>query len=302
MVAKILGLHRHFVGHRLFVISFRKFVQDDCFTLSLSVSFVFLLSIIPFATLSILIVDLFQQLFFAQTNWTGQVTEMLADEMNQVIPFVSREWMKTHVINPQAHGSFKIINFMMLPIISGLIFKTLETSYRKIFQLPARHLLFGQAVYVTMSIFAVLLIFISNFTWIIMSTSVTQLLTAINKTPYLDHLYRMAVSSANSLQINGASVVVLVGFFLATVKLFLNVKIKLRYQIFAGLIFCLLWIRARNFFGFYIQNITEFNILYGSLSSVILILMWIFYSSMALLFSIEVMHVLYCGNWRYRWW
>lgn len=302
MVAKILGLRRHFVSHKLFVISFRKFIQDDCFTLSLSVSFVFLLSIIPFATLSILIVDLFQQLFFAQTNWSGQVTEMLADEMNQVIPFVSRDWMKTHVINPQAHGSFKIINFMMLPIISGLIFKTLETSYRKIFQLPARHLLFGQVVYVTMSIFAVLLIFISNFTWIIMSTSVTQLLTAINKTPYLDHLYRMAVSSANSLQINGASVVVLVGFFLATVKLFLNVKIKLRYQIFAGLIFCLLWILARNFFGFYIQNITEFNLLYGSLSSVILILMWIFYSSMALLFSIEVMHVLHCGNWQYRWW
>ena len=302
MVAKLIGLRRHFVGHKLFVISFRKFVRDDCFTLSLSVSFVFLLSIIPFATLSILIVDLFQQFFFAQANWTGQVTEMLADEMNQVIPFVSRDWIQTHVINPQARGSFKIINFLMLPIISGLIFKTLETSYRKIFQLPSRHLLFGQAVYVTMSIFAVLLVFISNFTWIIMSTSATQLLTAIHKTPYLDHLYRMAVNSANSLQINGASVVVLVGFFLATVKLFLNVKIKLRHQLFAGLIFCFLWILARNFFGFYIQNITEFNILYGSLSSVILILMWIFYSSMALLFSIEVMHVLHCGNWQYRWW
>ncbi len=302
MVARILDLRHRFVGHKLFIISFRKFVQDDCFTLSLSVSFVFLLSIIPFATLSILIVDFFQQLFFAQTNWTGQVTEMLADEMNQVIPFVSRDWMKSHVINPQAHGSFKIINFLMLPIISGLIFKTLETSYRKIFQLPARHLLFGQAVYVTMSIFAVLLIFISNFTWIIMSTSFTQLLTAINKTPYLDQIYQMAVNSANSLQINGASVLVMVGFFLATVKLFLNVKIKMRHQLLAGLIFCFLWILARNFFGFYVQNITELNLLYGSLSSVILVLMWIFYSSMALLFSIEVMHVLHCGNWQYRWW
>ncbi len=302
MVARILDLRHRFVGHKLFIISFRKFVQDDCFTLSLSVSFVFLLSIIPFATLSILIVDFFQQLFFAQTNWTGQVTEMLADEMNQVIPFVSRDWMKSHVINPQAHGSFKIINFLMLPIISGLIFKTLETSYRKIFQLPARHLLVGQAVYVTMSIFAVLLIFISNFTWIIMSTSFTQLLTAINKTPYLDQIYQMAVNSANSLQINGASVLVMVGFFLATVKLFLNVKIKMRHQLLAGLIFCFLWILARNFFGFYVQNITELNLLYGSLSSVILILMWIFYSSMALLFSVEVMHVLHCGNWQYRWW
>jgi YihY family inner membrane protein len=302
MVAKILTLPQNFAGHRLFVISFRKFLRDDCFTLSLSVSFVFLLSIIPFATLSILLVDFFQELFFAQANWTGQVTEMLADEMNQIIPFVSREWMKSHVINSNAHGSFRIINFLMLPIISGLIFKTLETSYRKIFQLPARHLLFGQAVYVIMSIFTVLLIFISNFTWIIMSTSITQFLNTINKTPYLEHFYQLVVSSANSLQINGVSVLVLIGFFLATVKLFLNVKIKLRYQFLAGLIFCLLWILARNFFGFYVQHVTEVNLLYGSLSSVILILMWIFYSSMALLFSVEVMHVLHRGNWQYRWW
>jgi len=302
MVAKIMALRHNFVGHKLLVISFRKFLQDDCFTLSLSVSFVFLLSIIPFATLSILIVDFFQKLFFAQANWAGQVTEILADEMNQVIPFVSREWMKTHVINSNARGSFRIINFLMLPIISGLIFKTLETSYRKIFQLPTRHLLFGQAVYVTMSIFAALLFFISNFTWIIISTSATQFLNTVNKTPYLENLYQLAVSSANSLQINGVSVLVIMGFFLATVKLFLNVKIKLRYQVLAGLIFCLLWILARNFFGFYVHNVTEVNLLYGSLSSVILILMWIFYSSMALLFSIEVMHVLHCGNWQYRWW
>jgi len=292
----------NFLGHKLFLLSLRKFIKDDCFNLSLSVSFVFLLSIIPFATLSILIVDFIQHLLFAQANWAGQVTEMLADEMNRVIPFVSREWMKAHVINSNAHGSFRAINFLMLPIISGLIFKTLETSYRKIFQLPVRHLLFGQAVYVTMSIFAVLLLFISNFTWSIMSTSVSQFLNIINKTPYLEKIYQLVLSSADSLQINGVSVIVIVGFYLATVKLFLNIRIKLRHQFLAGLIFCLLWILARNFFGFYVQHISEVNLLYGSLSSVILILMWIFYSSMALLFSVEVMHVLHCGNWQYRWW
>ena len=82
---QVLTLRPNFTGHKLFAVSFKKFLKDDCFTLSLSVSFVFLLSIIPFATLSILIVDFFQQLFFAQTNWTGQVTEMLADEMMNLL-------------------------------------------------------------------------------------------------------------------------------------------------------------------------------------------------------------------------
>jgi membrane protein len=299
---QILTLRPNFSGYKLFSVSFKKFLEDDCFTLSLSVSFVFLLSIIPFATLSILVFDLIQKLFFAHTNWAGQVTDLLAEELNQVIPFVSREWMKSHVINPDAYGSFKAINFLMLPIISGLIFKTLETSYRKIFQLPSRHLLLGQAIYVTMSIFAVLLFFISNYIWIIVSTSASHFLNSINKTPYLENLYRLAVGYTRSQPINLVSLLVLIGFYLVTVKLFLNVKIKWRYQFLSGFIFCILWILARRFFGLYIQHISEVNLLYGSLSSVILFLMWIFYSSMALLFSLEVMYVLHRGNWQYRWW
>jgi len=299
---QILTLRPNFSGYKLFSVSFKKFLEDDCFSLSLSISFVFLLSIIPFATLSILVFDLIQKLFFAHTNWAGQVTDLLADELNQVIPFVSREWMKSHVINPDAYGSFKAINFLMLPIISGLIFKTLETSYRKIFQLPSRHLLLGQAIYVTMSIFAVLLFFISNYIWIIVSTSASHFLNSINKTPYLENLYRLAAGYTRSQPINLVSLLVLIGFYLVTVKLFLNVKIKWRYQFLSGFIFCILWILARQFFGLYIQHISEVNLLYGSLSSVILFLMWIFYSSMALLFSLEVMHVLHRGNWQYRWW
>jgi len=299
---QILTLRPNFSGHKLFVVSFKKFLQDDCFNLSLSISFVFLMSIIPFATLSILVFDLVQNLFFAHTDWAGQATELLADELNQVIPFVSREWMKSHVINPDAYGSFKAINFLMLPIISGLIFKTLETSYRRIFELPARHLVLGHAIYVTMSIFAVLLFFIANYIWIILSTSASHFLSSINKTPYLENLYELAVNYTRSQPINFMSLLVLIGFYIVTVKLFLNIKIKWRYQFFSAVIFCVLWILARKFFGLYIQHISEVNLLYGSLSSVILFLMWIFYSSMALLFSLEVLHVLHRGNWQYRWW
>ncbi len=153
-----------------------------------------------------------------------------------------------------------------------------------------------------MSIFAVLLFFISNFTWIILSTSASQFLTVINKTPYLEQLYELVAACTRSRPLNGLSLVVLMAFYLATIKLFLNVKIKRRYQLLSGLIFCLLWIAARQFFGFYVRHISEIDLLYGSLSSVVLILMWIFYSSMALLFSIEIMHLLHGGNWRYRWW
>jgi YihY family inner membrane protein len=289
-------------GYNLFSTALNKFDKDDCVTLSLSVSFVFLLSIIPFSTLSILIFDLIKGIFISNTAFSGNISETLAEEINHIIPFVTKNWIKSHVINPDAYGSFKAINFLMLPIISGLFFKSLETSYRKIFQLPSRHLLFGQAFYVIISVFAGLLFFMANFILIILSTVISHILNAINNTPYVSQISQMAMTAFTSHRINVLSVIVLIAFYLGTIKLFLNIKIQLRHRLVSAIFFCLLWILARKLFSLYISHITEVNLLYGSLSSVIVILMWIFYSSLALLFSVEVLHALHSGHYHYRQW
>jgi YihY family inner membrane protein len=295
-------MHISIPGYNLLSAALNKFDKDDCVTLSLSVSFVFLLSIIPFTTLSVLIFDLVKGFLVSNFAWAGNISEILAEEINHIIPFVSKKWIKTHVINPDAYGSFKAINFLMLPIISGLFFKSLETSYRRIFKLPPRHLVFGQAFYVIISVFAGLLFFMSNFIWIILSTVMSHVLTAINNTPYFDQFYHLAMSTFTSHRINLLSALVLIIFYLVTIKLFLNVKIRLRHRLASAMIFCVLWIVARQLFSIYISHITEVNVLYGSLSSVIVILMWIFYSSLALLFSVEVLYAFHKGHYPYRQW
>ena len=295
-------MRNHIPGYHLFVASVNKFVKDDCVTLSLSVSFVFLLSIIPFTTLSLLIFDFVKGFFTTSAGWSGNISEILAEEINHIIPFVSKSWITSHVINPDAYRSFKAINFLMLPLISGLFVKSLETSYRKIFQLPSRHLVFGQAFYVIFSVFAGLLFFMSNFIWIILSTVGSHVLNTINNTPYVNQIYQMAMPVLTSHRLNLLSAVVLIVFYLVTIKLFLNIKIRFRYCLFSAIVFCLLWLVARQLFSLYISHITEVSVLYGSLSSVILILMWIFYSALALLFSVEVLYNLHRGHYLYRQW
>ena len=292
----------HIPGYHLLVASVNKFVKDDCVTLSLSVSFVFLLSIIPFTTLSILIFDFVKGFFITKAAWAGNISEILAEEINHIIPFVSKNWIKSHVINPDAYRSFKAINFLMLPLISGLFIKSLETSYRKIFKLPSRHLVFGQAFYVIISVFAGLLFFMSNFIWIILSTVGSHVLNTINNTPYVNQISQLAMPVLTSHRLNLLSAVVLIAFYLVTIKLFLNIKIRFRYRLFSAMVFCLLWLIARQLFSLYISHITEVSVLYGSLSSVILILMWIFYSALALLFSVEVLYNLHRGHYHYRQW
>jgi YihY family inner membrane protein len=295
-------MHLYIPGYNLFSTALTKFAHDDCVTLSLSISFVFLLSIIPFTTLSILIFDLVKGFFVSNAAWAGNISETLAEEINHIIPFISKNWIRSHVVNPDAYGSFKAINFLMLPIISGLFFKSLEASYRKIFQLPPRHLVFGQAFYVIISVFAGLLFFMSNFIWIILSTVLSHILNAVNNTPYVNQISKLAFSAFTSHRINLLSAMVLVAFYLVTIKLFLNVKIRLRHRLTSAVVFCLLWIVARKLFSLYISHITEVSVLYGSLSSVIVILMWIFYSSLALLFSVELLYTMHSGHYHYRQW
>ena len=104
-------MHLYIPGYNLFSTTVTKFARDDCVTLSLSISFVFLLSIIPLTTLSILIFDLVKGLFVSSSAWVGNISETLVEEINHIIPFISREWIRSHVVNPDAYGSFKTINF-----------------------------------------------------------------------------------------------------------------------------------------------------------------------------------------------
>jgi membrane protein len=221
---------------------------------------------------------------------------MIADELIHVIPFVTKNWVKTYIINAKAYGSFTIFSFLLLPIISGFIFHELEISYRKIFKLPTRHLLLGQIFYSITSIFAVLLLYTSNFLWLIVSSAASHIQSFLNSNSYLKEVLSFTSNYLSSILTDVVSIVVLSIFFLVTVKIFLNIKIQMKHRLISAAFFSVLWILARRMFKLYLLHISRVNLLYGSLSSVIVILLWIFYSSAALLYSVEVMYVLHSGQ------
>ena len=223
---------------------------------------------------------------------------MIADELIHVIPFVTKNWVKTYIINAKAYGSFTIFSFLLLPIISGFIFHELEISYRKIFKLPTRHLLLGQIFYSITSIFAVLLLYTSNFLWLIVSSAASHIQSFLNSNSYLKEVLSFTSNYLSSILTDVVSIVVLSIFFLVTVKIFLNIKIQMKHRLFSAAFFSVLWILARRMFKLYLLHISRVNLLYGSLSSVIVILLWIFYSSAALLYSVEVMYVLHSGRFK----
>jgi membrane protein len=271
----------------------KNFFKDDCLTLSSAFSYVFLLAIIPFSTLSIYLFKMILKLVIADTSWTGDVIEVFTDELTNFIPFISRDWVRTYVINPKAYHSFNVFNFVLLPLVSGVMFSSLESSYRKIFKLPTRNMLIGQALYGLASIFIVLFLFITNFIWSIMAS--TKSFNQIDFVSYIRHFYKLVHLNPNFPLF---SILVLVLFFVVTVRTFLpHLQIPLKYRITAGAIFAALWTVARELFGMYMHHMSGINVVYGSLSSIVIILLWVFYSAITLYFSVEIMQVLYSGEY-----
>jgi membrane protein len=272
----------------------RKFIDDDCVTLATSISYVFLLSLVPFSSLTIYIISMVQGWFFPiHDAWGQSMKEIFTEEMAQMIPFISREWLIKYVIEARAGISFKIINFVLLPIITGLMFKSLEISFRKIFRLPTRHFLISQLLYAVGSIFFIMSIFLINFVWGILEPIANHYLDIMNSMLSSMNLEPILLEPIFLILTYTISILVPIFFFWIATRIFLNVRISVSHIVISGSVFSLLWHAARTFFGFYIAHITRVNDLYGSLSSIILILIWMFYSAIVLLFAVELMHVLH---------
>lgn len=282
---------------RAFGIAGGNFIKDDCITVSSSISFVFLLAVIPFSALFIFLLKMFQSIFLPQLFPDDLVSALVAD-INMVIPFISRDWVQAHLVDALGLGSFTTINLLTLPIISGLMFKSLDQAFRKIFNLPKRSLIRGQAVYAAMSILAVLIFFMANLIGTLVSDATLQLQRSVQQMPYIQEIYLEVQNYLAVPQIDLISWLLMILYFLATVKLFLSTPIRLEHRLSAGALFGLLWVVARKLFGLYIQNVARINVLYGSLGSVCVLLLWIFYSSVALLYAVEFMYVLHCGPYK----
>jgi len=291
-----LGRRQTFV-YRAFDIAGRNFVLNDCTTISASISYVFLLAVIPFSALFLFIFSIFQRTLL-HGLFPENMVAIMVENINQLIPFVSKDWVQTHLVDSVGLGSFTTINLMMLPIISGLLFKSLDQAYRKIFNLPKRILLTGQAAYALMSIFAIVFFFMLNFIWTLVSDTTWQFQLSIEPAAYLGDLYQSALDFFSLSQNNVVSWLILMLFFVTSARIFLPTDIKLRHRLMAGGLFGLLWLFARAGFGIYIQNVARINVLFGSLGSVCIILLWIFYSSVALLYSVEFLYALHCGAYK----
>jgi YihY family inner membrane protein len=77
--------------------------------------------------------------------------------------------------------------------------------------------------------------------------------------------------------------VIVVGGFAVIVKAFTRQRVRLRFSLVGGVVFYALWQGARQLYELYLEEIADFGALYGSFATVMIVVLWIFYSAIILL-------------------
>lgn len=86
----------------------------------------------------------------------------------------------------------------------------------------------------------------------------------------------------------GLPLLVMTVAFALTYKTLTQAKILKRHALLAGALCAILFEAAKILFGYYMAHMARTNLIYGSLGSLILVLLWVYYASNVFLFCAEL--------------
>ncbi|MDI9570118.1 MAG: YhjD/YihY/BrkB family envelope integrity protein [Pseudomonadota bacterium] len=175
------------------------------------------------------------------------------------------------------------IGIVTLIWFSSMIFGAIETAFHLIFR--SRR----QRSYLLSKLLAIAMIPM-GWAVAIASLFITSLVALIAKQPLLAEsiLPHFPILRGFFFQY-GIPYLVTVLFFTIVYKAIPTVNVPLGVAVAGGALFSALMELAKHFFTWYVANYTRYNIIFGSLEAVVILVIWIFYVALILLFCAEIM-------------
>ncbi len=259
--------------------SFVGYFRDDGPMLAGAISCFFLLAMIPFL---LLLISLFGY-------FLGQENEFHRFFMSQVVSLFPQV---THQITRELETIIRyreigILTLAIYALFSYQLYVSLETAVHHIFRVKEkRPFVFSLLLsFLTMTLLAVFLIFSFGATW---AFSLLHFFQEI--------LPGLSVGRATRFLSQFVIPGLLLFLFSAALYLLLpRKKIRVRHALWGGLFTAVFWEVAKHIFTFYMAiKISRLGAIYGSLTTIITFLMWLFYSSSIFLVGAEL--VRHLGN------
>ena len=256
--------------------SLKKFNGDNGFFLSSGITFNILINLIPFIMVLLALAGAY--LYNAQ-----EVLNYIRAYFRDMFPALDPKIMKnlTDVIqNRQIVG---ILGFVSLLWFSTCVFGSLRVALNIVFRVEkSGGILRGIGIDLLMIYLAGILLLVS----MILSSVVVflqgyqgQIPVAIGPTILWILKYLLPFFFTYCM------------FFLIY-KIIPNKEVHFKSALQAALFTALLWELAKHLFGWYVVNLAKYSILYGSLSTLVVLVLWVYYSSTILIVGGEFAYFL----------
>jgi len=250
------------------------FKEDGCLNLSAAIAFYAILSLIPFVYLLVSLVGLF-------IGSEGEILPRVSSYITQLIPFISKPVLKEVGRINLGSGMFAWLALFFMLWSSTLIFGSLEFSLKKVFKVEnlrpfwiskAMSLLFvpvAGVVFILLQIFNLVtdaFIRLNNYFGI-------TIIPLFFNNIVLKYIFPFVLTF---LLLSALYAIVPPG------------RIFLRQAATGGFICAIMLEVAKHVFGWMIRHNPNFGLVYGSLNTIILMVLWIFYASAIFLFCAEI--------------
>lgn len=246
----------------------QNYFKHDGFYLATHISFCAILSLIPLILISVSITGfllgssqtVYQQILDAITSLLPQGKEFLIANLNEVVG--------------QRH-SLGVLGVVILLFIATLLFGGIERGLDVVFGASKSRNFFHSRL-VAIGLIGVVSLFF------FLPTAADLLTRSLARFGFLFPLGDI---------LKGKIFFFFFSFFAFVLVVFMipNHYVRLRYVTVGGLFFALGILIAKQIFRWYIlRSFAQYNLIYGSLTALVLLLLWIFYVSNILLLSAEI--------------
>lgn len=247
------------------------FVRDECFYLAASISYFLIVSLVP---LSLLIISLFGFML-------GQNQELYEFVLSRLVSFFPSvtSGITNELGNIITYKGISLITLLIYVFLSLQIFYSIEHSMNIIFKVPRRrHFLLS----LFWSVFMMTLLII----FLLLSFTLSSM--AVFFVGNEASLLGVEFGSLAGILIGYIAPFLLVlSTFTAVYLIIPKVKISFGVALSGSFIVTILWELAKHFFTWYVKNVIQFGTIYGSLTTFILFLLWVYYLSCIFLFGGE---------------
>lgn len=254
------------------------FSRDGCLNLSAALSFYTILSIIPFLFLLVSLTGY----FLGSSEEAFQIAISFGDRL---LPQSSALILKEVQALSQRAKFFGWVGFISLIWTASIVFSSLEFAMNIVFRVERRRSFFQSKLLAIGMIPGAMVIFLIS----LLITAFTRIMAN-----YELKLWGFNWAKSNFFEF-------LIGYllpylilaisFTAIYKIIPPAKISWRHALAGGTSCAFLFEVVKHFFTWYLRHSSPYSIVYGSLETIVILVVWVFYSASVLLFCAELVSV-----------